>query len=173
MLVCSLMITAGSLSAQVISELPPFERAIAVIKHFEGLHNKAEHYPYVGYGHKVLPGENLSTDMKEEEADRLLRSDLMKLCKMFSGYGLDSLLLATLAYNVGPYRILGYGDRPKSRLDIIYDGGADLYNLRFYRKTFSKKTFEVKVKDIAKYEGIYFDRLQSLFTEVTGLRTHF
>ena len=46
MLVCSLMITAGSLSAQVISELPPFERAIAVIKHFEGLHNKAEHYPY-------------------------------------------------------------------------------------------------------------------------------
>ena len=60
-----------------------------------------------------------------------------------------------------------------NRLDIIYDGGADLYNLRFYRKTFSKKTFEVKVKDIAKYEGIYFDRLQSLFTEVTGLRTHF
>ena len=52
-----------------------------------------------------------------------------------------------------------------NRLDIIYDGGADLYNLRFYRKTFSKKTFEVK--------GIYFDRLQSLFTEVTGLRTHF
>ena len=60
-----------------------------------------------------------------------------------------------------------------NRLDIIYDGGTDLYNLRFYRKTFSKKTFDVKVKDIAKYEGIYFDRLQSLFTEVTGLRTHF
>ena len=59
-----------------------------------------------------------------------------------------------------------------NRLDIIYDGGTDLYNLRFYRKTFSKKTFEVKVKDIAKYEGIYFDQLQSLFTEVTGLRTH-
>ena len=60
-----------------------------------------------------------------------------------------------------------------NRLDIIYDGGTDLYTLRFYRKTFSKKTFEVKVNDIAKYEGIYFDQLQSLFTEVTGLRTHF
>ena len=60
-----------------------------------------------------------------------------------------------------------------NRLDIIYDGGTDLYNLRFYRKTLSKKTFDVKVKDIAKYEGIYFDMLQSLFTEVTGLRTHF
>ena len=45
-MIYSLMITAGSLSAQVISKLPPFERAIAVIKHFEGLHNKAEHYPY-------------------------------------------------------------------------------------------------------------------------------
>ena len=51
--------------------------------------------------------------MTEEEADRLLRSDLMKLCKMFSGYGQDSLLLATLAYNVGAYRLLGYGDRPE------------------------------------------------------------
>lgn len=114
MLVCSLMITAGSLSAQVICELPLFERAIAVIKHFEGLHDRPEYLPYVGYGHKVLPGENLSTDMTEEEADRLLRSDLMKLCKMFSGYGQDSLLLATLAYNVGAYRLLGYDDRPKS-----------------------------------------------------------
>ena len=25
-----------------------------------------------------------------------------------------------------------------NRLDIIYDGGTDLYNLRFYRKTFRK-----------------------------------
>ena len=123
MMIYSLMITAGSLSAQVISELPPFERAIAVIKHFEGLHSKAEHYPYVGYGHKVLPGENLSKDMTEEEADRLLRSDLMKLCKLFSGYGKDSLLLATLAYNVGSYRLLGYGDRPKNRLIQILDEG--------------------------------------------------
>ena len=27
-----------------------------------------------------------------------------------------------------------------NRLDIIYDEGADLYNMRFYRRTFSKKT---------------------------------
>ena len=31
-----------------------------------------------------------------------------------------------------------------NRLDIIYDEGADLYNMRFYRRTFSKKTFECK-----------------------------
>ena len=26
-----------------------------------------------------------------------------------------------------------------NRLDIIYDAGADLYNMRFYRRTFSKR----------------------------------
>ena len=44
-----------------------------------------------------------------------------------------------------------------NRLDIIYDGGADLYNMRFYRRTFSKKTFECKTKDIEMHEGIYCD----------------
>ena len=58
-----------------------------------------------------------------------------------------------------------------NRLDIIYDGGADLYNMRFYRRTFSKKTFECK--DIAVHEGIYFDMLEEMFTMVTGLYTRF
>ena len=44
-----------------------------------------------------------------------------------------------------------------NRLDIIYDAGLDLYNMRFYRRTFSKKTFECKTKDIATHEGIYCD----------------
>jgi len=56
-----------------------------------------------------------------------------------------------------------------NRLDIIYDGGADLYNMRFYRRTFSKKTFDCKEKDIAVHEGIYFDMLEEMFTMVTGL----
>ena len=58
-----------------------------------------------------------------------------------------------------------------NRLDIIYDAGADLYNMRFYRRTFSKKTFECKTKDIAVHEGIYFDMLEEMFTMVTGLYT--
>ena len=60
-----------------------------------------------------------------------------------------------------------------NRLDIIYDGGADLYNMRFYRKTFSKKTFESKAKDVETHEGIFFDMLEEVFTQVTGLYTHF
>ena len=54
-----------------------------------------------------------------------------------------------------------------NRLDIIYDGGADLYNMRFYRKTFSKKTFESKPKDIETHEGIYCDMLEKKFMMVT------
>ena len=60
-----------------------------------------------------------------------------------------------------------------NRLDIIYDGGADLYNMRFYRKTFSKKTFESRTKDIETHEGIYCDMLEEMFTMVTGLCTRF
>ena len=60
-----------------------------------------------------------------------------------------------------------------NRLDIIYDAGADLYDMRFYRKTFSKKTFESRTRDIARYEGVYCDMLEEMFTMVTGLYTHF
>lgn len=60
-----------------------------------------------------------------------------------------------------------------NRLEIIYDEGADLYNMRFYRKTFSKKTFESKTKDIETHEGIYCNMLEDVFTMVTGLYTHF
>ena len=60
-----------------------------------------------------------------------------------------------------------------NRLDIIYDAGADLYNMRFYRRTFSKKTFECKEKYIAVHEGIYFDMLEEIFTMGTGLYTRF
>ena len=56
-----------------------------------------------------------------------------------------------------------------NRLEILYDEGADLYNMRFYRRTFSTKTCEVKTKDIMTYEGIYCDMLEVIFTDVTGL----
>ena len=39
-----------------------------------------------------------------------------KFCAMFRQFGKDSLLLATLAYNVGPYRLLGSKTIPKSTL---------------------------------------------------------
>ena len=44
--------------------------------------------------------------MTERQADALLRSDLRKLCVMFRDFGRDSLLLATLAYNVGCGKVM-------------------------------------------------------------------
>lgn len=98
--------------------LPPFERACAVIRYFESLH-KISDWPYVGFGHQVQPGEPFKKgkQLSEREADMLLRKDLKKFCSMFRHMGADSLLLACVSYNVGPYRILGAGKKyPKSEL---------------------------------------------------------
>ena len=117
-LVCSL---AAHSQNEVVNQshiflLPPFDRAVCCIKYYEGMHRKKD-YPYVGYGHKLRPGEHYSSNMSYSEADALLRKDLKEFCSMFSAYGKDSLLLATLAYNVGPYRILGSKKKyPKSTL---------------------------------------------------------
>ena len=125
-ILCSLL-TVCSVSAQdsrpkgsdrqaAIYRLPLFERAVRCTKYFEGWHSE-KHHPYAGYGHKLLPVERYSArTMTKRQADALLRKDLRKFCAMFRKFGRDSLLLATLAYNVGPYRLLGSGKIPKSAL---------------------------------------------------------
>ncbi|MDD6507407.1 MAG: lysozyme [Prevotellaceae bacterium] len=53
--------------------------------------------------------------MSVKEAEHLLRKDLRELCALFHSYGQDSLLLAALSYNIGPYKVLGHkGKYPKS-----------------------------------------------------------
>lgn len=82
---------------------PTFEDAIAIIKKYEGLSGPS-HWPFVGYGHKVMPGEKFTRGKKlsEAEADALARKDYAKLCAKYREFGADSLLLAALAYNCGP-----------------------------------------------------------------------
>ena len=93
-----------------------FEIAVACIKHFEGWHG-VKAWPYVGYGHQVQRGERYSArTLTRKQGDLLLRLDLMRNLYLFRGYGKDALLLSVLAYNVGPYTILGTSKRPKSRL---------------------------------------------------------
>lgn len=89
------------------TETPPekksaFDTAVDIIKKYEGLH-KSSHWPLVGYGHKVLPTDKFKRGkaLSEAEADKLLRADLSKLCAIYRHMGRDSLLLATLAYNLG------------------------------------------------------------------------
>ena len=97
------------------TSMDKFELAVALIKHFEGWHG-SRHYPYIGYGHRIQPGEHFRLPLTRRQADTLLRNDLRKLCRIFSNLGKDSLLVATLAYNVGPGTLLGSSTRPKSTL---------------------------------------------------------
>nr|DAP98299.1 MAG TPA: hypothetical protein [Bacteriophage sp.] len=103
-----------------------FEAAVDCIKRYETLHDE-RHYPYVGYGHRLLSGESFPV-MTEERADSLLRCDLRQKCRVFRRFGVDSLLLGVLAYNAGEYRLLGYGNRPKSNLiRKLETGDRDIY----------------------------------------------
>lgn len=103
MIFCALLLCL-QLSAQTGVSPPDkemFDKAVACIKEFEGWHGN--HLPYVGYGHKILPGESLSPAMTREQADSLLRSDLLKLYRMCSRFGKDALLFfGALTYNCSP-----------------------------------------------------------------------
>ena len=79
---------------------PKAELAVELVKKYEGLHDRSD-YPYYGYGHCKLPGEELSYDMTEAEAEELLRKDLEERYRLFYRYKKDALLLTVLSYNVG------------------------------------------------------------------------
>ena len=130
-----------------IMELPPFERAVLIIKKFETLH-KPKHWPYVGYGHQVQPGEpyRRGVQLTERQADALLRKDLRKFCALYSQYGKDSILLACLAYNCGPgivnkssiLKKLNVGNRDIFRVYISYC----FYNGKFHNRLYNRRLIE-------------------------------
>ena len=82
-----------------LADLPPFERAVVVVKYFEGMHGW-KNYPYVGYGHQLQPGERFTADMTERQADSLLRADLLSRYALFRRFDKDALLLTVLSYKM-------------------------------------------------------------------------
>ncbi len=118
-LLASVCIVSNATSPMMrrLMKLPPFERAVLIIKHYETLH-RPEHWPIIGYGHVVQRGEpyRKGVQMTESQADNLLRKDLRKFCALYRSYGADSLLLACLSYNCGPAKVLGGKKYKKSRL---------------------------------------------------------
>ena len=125
-MLCSLL-TVCSVSAQIsrqeetdgqaaIYRLPLMERAFLCTRYFEGWHDQSC-YPYIGWGHRLQPGERYSArTMTKRQADALLRKDLRKFIAMFRRFGSDSILLGTLAFNVGPAKLLGGNGYSKSTL---------------------------------------------------------
>ncbi len=152
-----LMLCPSAVTAQErMTELQRFNLAVEIIKHFEGWHTVRNH-PYVGWGHQLQPGERYSArTMTRAQGDRLLRQDLMKFYKMFDGYGKDQLLLAVLAYNVGPYAILGTNKRPRSTLLRKLDAG----NRNIFRDYMRFCRYKgMKVKSIERRRYVEFSLL--------------
>lgn len=152
----TLTFAVASAQSHGIYRLSPFERSVATIKYFEGLH-QASDAPYVGYGHRLLPGEHYRLPLSKKKADALLRRDLRKLCNMFEGYGEYSLLLATLAYNVGYGTLMGNSHRPKSQLvQKIERGDRDIYQdyISFCRYK-GKVVPSIRRRRMVEYELLY------------------
>ena len=104
MAIVAISVTSPAFAAKrSIMELPLFERAVLIIKKFETMHTP-KHWPYVGYGHQVQPGEpyRRGVQLTEAQADALLRKDLAKFVSLYKDYGKDAVLLGALAYNCGP-----------------------------------------------------------------------
>ena len=100
-LLLGLVCVCAMLRAEIpdgILHLAPFDRAVCIIKRFEGWHS-ARHYPYIGFGHRLREGEKLTADITEAQADSLLRADLAGMCALFRHLGKDSLLLSEISDN--------------------------------------------------------------------------
>ena len=66
-------------------------------------------------------------------------------------------------------RLVGKAGAKFKNLDIAYNAGTDLYDLKAYK--FNRKTFEVEVK--RELDGCYCDQLNEVCEGLTGLCLRF
>lgn len=137
--------------------LSDFDKAVEIIKKYETLH-QPRHWPLVGYGHKVLPGEKFSRTkaMGQKEAEELLRKDLLKNCAVFRSFGADSLILGVLAYNIGSGATLKSSVAKKLR-----EGNRDIYDSYVaYSKYRGKTHIQLKNRRIEEFETLFIKEIQ-------------
>lgn len=151
MLLALLTVMVGNAAGRKINimNLPPFERAVIIIKKFETLHRPKD-YPYVGYGHRVLPGEpyRRGVQLTEKQADALLRKDLRKFVSLYKAYGKDALLLGVLAYNCGPGTV-----NKSTVLKKLKSGNRDIFKSYTahcrYKGKFHKQLYQRRLTEFA------------------------
>ncbi len=140
------------------NSVDPFEKAVALIKKYETLH-QPRHWPLVGYGHKVLPGENFPRNkaLSESRADALLRADLKKNCAVFREFGADSLLLGVLAYNIGS------GATKRSRVvSSLKSGNRDIRDIYLsYCRYKGKEHKQIKQRRIEEFDALFITETSS------------
>lgn len=129
-----------------------YETAISIIKKYETLHRPKD-WPYIGYGHRVWPGDpyKRGVQLTEEQADKLLRADFDALCSRYSAYGTDSILLATLAYNVGH----GMVNR-SSIIKKLKNGERDIRDIYLsYSRYRGKHHAGIKSRRIEEFDSLF------------------
>ena len=77
---------------------------------------------------------------------------------------------------------IGRNSSKANRIEITLNG-SDLYDMKFIKhrpfsiridhKRGEVKTIEEKTETVKEWNDVFFDQLQDLFTETTGLYTHF
>lgn len=79
-----------------------YDRALAIIRHYETLHKYPRDWPVIGYGHELKPGETYEPrQYTATEAEAIMRKDYNQFLSYYADYGRDKYLLAALAYNTG------------------------------------------------------------------------
>lgn len=135
-----------------VNQSSAFEKAVEIIKKYETLH-QPKHWPLIGYGHKVQPGEKYSRSktLSAKEAEQLLRKDLLKNCAVFRSFGADSLLLGVLAYNIGSGAV-----KKSSVYKKLKEGNRDIYDNYVAHSKFKGKTNKkIKQRRIEEYEALF------------------
>ena len=140
-----IVLLIGAIISLYISEWRQLEKLEQEVKRINVLRQKvhdayAKKLELAKHGETILEWE--ATDTIRYRTKRLqLDSLLCEFKQDYPPHRLDTVLLATLAYNVGAYRLLGYGDRPKSRLIQMLDEG----DRNIYREYITFRKYKGKV----------------------------
>ena len=132
-----------------VPENTSFDDAIELIIRHEGWHDPVS--GYVGYGHKILPGEEHLIGITESQARSLVRADLMAKCAVFREYGKDSLILGTLAYNVGEGNVMRSSLPSKSRSGV----GFTIEDYVSFCHISGKPNEALRKRRVEEYELLY------------------
>lgn len=141
-----------------------FEVAVEIIKKYETMHHP-RHWPLVGYGHKVLPGEKFDrkTTLSESRADALLRSDLRKNMRVFRQFGRDSMILGVLAYNIGMGSVMR-----SSIVKKLRDGDRDIRDIYISYNRYRGKTHrQIKRRRIEEFDRLFITDTHIVNTDNT------
>lgn len=136
-----------------------FDKVISLIKQKEGWHGP-KLYPYVGYGHKILPSDNLVLPISKKTAEKILRRDLRKKMFYFKEYPYKQrLLLGMLAYNVGQNKLIKNG-KPNSTIARIllnknFNRSKALKHYRSWRLWNGKITPSIEKRRVQEFNLVF------------------